>query len=96
MGGFLLNFTRILWFSWDLGHMLFDIPEDETFAEILGFSNISGFPAVNWTPKCTETVSVGCIPFEQKYKILKDLSTTLSCWRLALVKISEDRTLFSQ
>ena len=36
----LLNFTRILWFFWDVEHILFDIPKDTVFAEILVFSNI--------------------------------------------------------
>ena len=76
--------------------MLLDILNDVVFTEILGFSNIYGFPAVNCTPKCTKTVNFGCIPFEPKYKILKDLSETLSYWRLALVKISEDRIAFAQ
>ena len=51
LGVFLLNFTRILWSSWDLGLMLFDIPKNVVFAEILVFSNVFGFRAVNWTPK---------------------------------------------
>ena len=74
---FLLNFTRILWFSWDPGVMLFDIPKDVVFAEILGFSNIFVFQAVNWTPKCTKTVKFGCIPFDPKCKIRNDFSKTL-------------------
>ena len=35
--------------------MLLIIPKDTVFAEILVFSNISGFLAVNWAPKWTET-----------------------------------------
>ena len=31
---FLFNFTRILWFFWDLGLTLFDIPKDVVFVEI--------------------------------------------------------------
>ena len=31
--------------------MLFDIPKDVAFAEILVFSNIFVFPALNWVPK---------------------------------------------
>ena len=75
--------------------MLFDIPKNAVFVEILGFSNIFGFPAVNSTPKCTKTVNFGYIPFEAKCKLLKDLSKTLSYRRLALVKISADRTVFA-
>ena len=48
---FLLNFTRILGFSWDLGLILFDIPKDVVFPEILVLSNIFGFLAVNWALK---------------------------------------------
>ena len=36
---FLFNFTRMLWFFWDLGLTLFDNPKDLIFAEILVFSN---------------------------------------------------------
>ena len=38
--------------------MLFDIPKDAGFPEILVLSNIFGFPAVNWAPKRTETVNL--------------------------------------
>ena len=48
---FLLNFTRILLFFWDLGLTLFDIPKDAVFPEILVLSNIFGFLAVNWALK---------------------------------------------
>ena len=74
---FVLNFTRILLFFWDLEFMLFDIAKDAVFAEILVFSNIFGFPAVNWAPKWTETVNFSCIQFEPKFKILKGFSNTV-------------------
>ena len=32
---FLLNFTRTLWFFWDLALTLFDIAKEAVFAEIL-------------------------------------------------------------
>ena len=51
-------------------------PKDPVFEEILGFSNIFGFPAVNWAPKWTKTVNFCCIPFEPKFRILKDFSNT--------------------
>ena len=35
---------------WELGLMLFDVPKDVGFPEILVISNIFGFPAVNWAP----------------------------------------------
>ena len=54
--------------------MLFITPRGTVFAEILVFSNIFGFLAVNWAPKWTETVNFSCIPFELKFKILKDFS----------------------
>ena len=50
---FLLIFTRILWFFWELGLMFLDILKDVVFAEILVFSNNFGSPGVNWTPKCS-------------------------------------------
>ena len=71
---FSLNFTRILRFFWDLRLTLIDIPKDGVLTEILIFSNIFGFPGVNWLPKWTKTVSFGCVPFEPKFKILKDFS----------------------
>ena len=40
---FLINFTRILWFFWDLALTLFDIPKDAVFAEILGLSKFLVF-----------------------------------------------------
>ena len=64
--GFLLNFTKILWFFWDLGLKLFDIPNNVVFAEILGFSSIFGFPVVNWTPKCFMTVKFWVCPIWAK------------------------------
>ena len=74
---FLLNFTRILWFFWDLGLTLFDIPTDAAFAEILIFSKIFGFPAVNGAPKWTKTVTFQWIPFEPNFKILKEFSNNV-------------------
>ena len=74
---FLFNFTRILWFFWDVGLTLFDIPKDAVFAKILVFSNIYGFPAANCAPKWNKTVNFGCLPFKLKFKILKDFSNTL-------------------
>ena len=71
---FSLNFTRILRFFWDLRLTLIDIPKNGVLTEILIFSNIFGFPVVNWLPKWTKTVSFGCVPFEPKFKILKDFS----------------------
>ena len=71
--------------------MLFDIPKNVVFAEILVFSNIFGFPAVNWAPKWNKTVNFGCLPFELKYKILKYFSNFVfpnTNWRPPLVKIS--------
>ena len=59
----LFSFTRILWFFWDLGLPLFDIPTDAFFAEILVFSKIFGFSAVNGAQKWTKTVTFQCIPW---------------------------------
>ena len=38
--------------------MLFDIPKDEGFPEILDLSNIFGVPAVNWATKQLKTVNL--------------------------------------
>ena len=48
------------------------VPQDVFFAEILVFRNIFGILVVNWAPKWTKTVNFGCIPFQPKFKILKD------------------------
>ena len=64
---------------WDLGLTLFDIPKDVVFAEILVLSNISGF-LVEIGPKVYSFVTswgpIG-VPFESKFKILKDFSNTV-------------------
>ena len=57
--------------------MLFDIPKDVVFAEISVFSNIFGFPVVNWALKWTKTLKFGYFSFELKFKILKDFSNTV-------------------
>ena len=73
---FLLNFTRIRFF-WDLRLTLFDIPANAVFAEILFFSKIFGFLAVNGVPKCTKTVAFQWVPFEPNFKVLKDFSNNV-------------------
>ena len=73
---FLLNFTRI-WFFWDLRLTLFDIPANAVFAEILFFSKIFGFLAVNGVPKWTKTVTFQWVPFEPNFKVLKDFSNNV-------------------
>ena len=51
-----------------LGHTLLIIPKDAAFAEILVFSNIFGFLAVNWAPKWTETVNFRSLLLSQNSK----------------------------
>ena len=74
---FLINFTRIMWFFWDLGLTFFDIPKNVVFPEMLVLSNIFGFMAVNLAPKWTITVNFGCISFDSKVEFLKDLLNTM-------------------
>ena len=74
---FLVNFARILLFFWDLGLTSFDIPKNAVFPEILVLSSVFGFPAVNWTPKWTKTVNFVSVPFESKFKLLKDFSNNV-------------------
>ena len=45
--------------------------------EILVFSNIFGFSAVNWASKWNKTVSFGWLPFKLKFKNLKDIPSTV-------------------
>ena len=68
--------------------MLFDIPQDVVFAEILVFSIIFGFPVVNWAPKWTKTIKFECVPFKQKYKIFNDFPNILFVLSDTLVKVS--------
>ena len=93
---FLLNFTRILWFSWELGLTLFDIPKDVVFPEIFVLNNIFGFLAVNSALKWTKTVNFECIPFEAKFKILKDFSNTVFVLLEEYLwsKSQQDQTIF--
>ena len=65
-------FCLILQEFWGLSPTLFDIPEDVVFVDILVFSNIFGFPVVNWAQKRNKTVNFRCLPFILKFKILKD------------------------
>ena len=74
----------------------FDIPKDVVFPEILVLSNVFGFLAVNWALKWTKTVNFGCIPFEPKFKILKDSSNTVFVLleKYLWSKSQQDRTIF--
>ena len=57
--------------------------------DIFGSSNIFSFPVVNWFSKWNKTVKLGCVPFDSKFKLLKDFSNTVCLiGRLPLVKIS--------
>ena len=60
-----------------MGLTLLIIHKGAVFAEILGFSDIFGFSAVNWAPQKTKNVNYRCVPFEPKFKILKDFSNTV-------------------
>ena len=53
---FVLNFTSVIFLG--PGTYVIWYYEGYSFAEILGFSNIFGFPVVNWTPKWTKTLGV--------------------------------------
>ena len=72
---FWLILLEICDFFWDQGLMLFDIPKDVGFPEILVLSNIFSFPAVNWTPKWTKTENFHT--FESKIKLLTDFQNTV-------------------
>ena len=75
--------------------MLFHIPKDVAFAEILVFSNIFGFPAVNWAPKWTNTVNFQCVQYKPDFKILKDFPNNVFVLLGYLwSKFQQDRTIF--
>ena len=74
---FFFNLTRIPSFFWELTLTLFDIPKEVGFAKVLVFSNIFGFPDVNWAPKWNKTVNFGYLPVKLKFKSLKDFSNTV-------------------
>ena len=95
---FFINFTRFVWFFWDLGLTFLDIPKDVFFPEILVLSNTFGFLAVNLALKCTKTVNFGCIPFDPKFKILKDFSDTIFVLLEEYLwsKSQQDRTIFGR
>ena len=57
--------------------MLLITPKDAFDAEVLVFSNIFGFPAVNSTSKWTKTVNFRYVPFEPKFNISKHFSNTV-------------------
>ena len=80
---FLLNFTRILWFFWGIVLTLFDIPKEHFW-----FSGDLAIVLVHWVPKWTKPITFGCVPFDLKFKILKDFPNTVPYWRLPLVRIS--------
>ena len=82
-----LIFTRILWFFRGLELALFDISKEAVFAEILIFSNIFGFPVVNWTPKWIKTL--GAFHLRENSKFWRIFQTLfLSYWRIPQIKIS--------
>ena len=56
---------------------LFDNPKNSVFPELLVFSNIFGFPAVNWAQKWTKTITFQSLSFEPNFKILKDFSNNV-------------------
>ena len=58
---YLINFTRILWFVWDLGLVLFDSQID--LEKILVFSNILGFLWVNWAQNWIKIINFGHVLF---------------------------------
>ena len=71
------------------------IPKEAFFAEILVFSKSFCFLMVNWAPIWTETVNLNCIPFEPKFKILKDFSNTVFLIGDCLwSKFQQDQTIF--
>ena len=95
---FLLNFSSIMWFFWDLWLPLFDIAKNVVFPENLVISSIFGFLGVNWVPKWTKTVNFRCVPIDSKFKLLKDFSNTV----LVLLeeylwsKFQQDWTIFGK
>ena len=76
---------------------LFDIPKDVVVADILVFSNIFAFLAVNWAPKWTKTLDQNfqCVPSEPNFKILKNFSSNVFVLLDYLwSKFQQDRTIF--
>ena len=59
------------------GTTLLIITKYAVFAEVLIFSNISGFMMVNWAIEWTENLNIYCILFEPKFKTFKDFSNTV-------------------
>ena len=88
---FWLILQEILDFFWDLGLMLFDIPEDVAFPEILVLSNIFGFPTVNWAPKWTKTVNLHAFHLSQNSNFWRISQTMcLPYWKTTSSKLTPD------
>ena len=71
----LLNLTRTLWFFWDVRLTLFDILKDVVFVEILGFSNIFHFLAVNWVWNGPKPETLGAFHLSQNSKFWRIFQT---------------------
>ena len=71
---FLLNFTKILSFFWDLRFLISDIPKNIVFVEILVFSNTFGFSSGKLGPKMDQNCKL-----EPKFKISIDFSKHCVC-----------------
>ena len=95
---FLLNFTRLLSFFWDLGVSVFHIL-NIIFAEILVVSNIFVFSDGKLAPKWTKTVNFACPAFEAKHKISMDFSNTVfvlleTIYQSLYPKFQQHRSIF--
>ena len=71
---FLLNFTKILSFFWDLRFLISDSPKNIVFVEILVFSNTFGFSSGKLGPKMDQNCKL-----EPKFKISIDFSKHCVC-----------------
>ena len=77
--------------------MLFYIPKDVVFAEILFFCNIFGFPAVNWAPKRTKTLKVLVRSISAKFQDFEEFFKQCVCLnRQILVKILQERAIIEE
>ena len=66
-----------MWFLWEEGLTLFDIPKDVVLVDILVFSNIFGWPEVNLAEKWNKSVYFRCLPFKLMFQILKGFSSNV-------------------
>ena len=87
---FLPNFTRILWFFWDMGLTLFDIPKDAVFSRNFGFKQYFEFSGSKLGPDMNENYKRWVLSIWAKIQNFERFFKHCFCLigRIPMVKIS--------